>query len=564
MVSASTVVSRIAAWVGKGSLSRRLAIAAFFIVAIRGMTLDVVDLIDPTESRYALVSQEMFFSGDWVTPKLPENSGDMAPYLGKPPLHFWLTAITYKIFGMDEWATRLVSFFGFILVMAAASLFAYRFFGARCSALAALITGSSGLLFFLGGASVGDVTLAAAISSAMLAFAFRCEATTVRRARLWQVAFHVALALGMLTKGPVALALPATALLCWAGLNRKRWHKLLRICFSPIGIFAFLAVCAPWFIIAQQHNPDFLSYFFLSENFGRYLQADYGDRYGTGHRYPIGSAWWMLALGFAPWTFLFPLLLRKDVRSASLPLIKDSWTAYAISWGLSPAIFFTLVKQMHSAYVIPGTAGLAVATALLIMKVEESPAASDLARRVLVTLTSIVVVVAAVSFPAASVIDLSVRNLSFAVLTVIGSFAAWKALNLRECSLTTATAQLALLISVAYGVCTFLWADYAGSRKSTAQILSAIAQKYPEKSLSVGIMSPRAYSHYFYGRAEDDTLPRPVTMVMTSPEKAADTPLANLILTTTDLARNSGVLLAHFKVELRINKWVWMTRKYPA
>ena len=66
-------------------------------LGLRLITLNYPDLIDPTESRYAYVAQEMFLTGDWIVPKLPKADG-IEPYLGKPPLHFWLTAIGFSVF----------------------------------------------------------------------------------------------------------------------------------------------------------------------------------------------------------------------------------------------------------------------------------------------------------------------------------------------------------------------------------------------------------------------------------------------------------------------------------
>lgn len=82
-------------------LNATLALAIVF--CLRVVLLNYPDLVDPTESRYANVAQEMVLDNDWVTPKLSQPEG-VVPYLGKPPLHFWLTAACFKIFGVSEGA----------------------------------------------------------------------------------------------------------------------------------------------------------------------------------------------------------------------------------------------------------------------------------------------------------------------------------------------------------------------------------------------------------------------------------------------------------------------------
>src|SRR5262245_1309383 len=60
--------------------------------------------LDPDEGLYATVSLEMARDGDWV---MPHANG--LPYLEKPPLYFWLTALTFRLLGPSEWTTRLWS-----------------------------------------------------------------------------------------------------------------------------------------------------------------------------------------------------------------------------------------------------------------------------------------------------------------------------------------------------------------------------------------------------------------------------------------------------------------------
>src|SRR5262245_8863343 len=70
------------------------------LMLARLLTLGIAPLYDPTEGRYATIAKHMLVSGDWVTPRLDY----VTPFWGKPPLHFWMTAVCLKLFGMNAFA----------------------------------------------------------------------------------------------------------------------------------------------------------------------------------------------------------------------------------------------------------------------------------------------------------------------------------------------------------------------------------------------------------------------------------------------------------------------------
>lgn len=284
------------------------------ILCLRAATMEVLDLIDPTESRYAFVSQEMYLSKDWLTPKLPSINGT-EPYLGKPPLHFWIGAAVYSMFDVDEWTTRLPSFLATLVTCGMMFLFATNFFSRSVAVHSVLIALSSGLFFFFAGGSVVDATLSACIAGSLVSFALgHNEKFSAWGRRFWSLGAFVFLGLGFLTKGPVAIVLVALPLLLWAACTRS----FARLLSAPwvLGAFLFLLIVAPWFIMEEQANPDFLRYYFVQENFQRYLIHDYGDRYGTGHVYMRGSVWWMAALSFLPWTLLLGMVPWKALKTS--------------------------------------------------------------------------------------------------------------------------------------------------------------------------------------------------------------------------------------------------------
>ena len=80
---------------------------------VRILTLSAYPLHDTTEARYAEVARLMLAGGDWITPQISAG----VPFWGKPPLSFWLTASSFKLFGLNEFAARLPAFLLLLIVV---------------------------------------------------------------------------------------------------------------------------------------------------------------------------------------------------------------------------------------------------------------------------------------------------------------------------------------------------------------------------------------------------------------------------------------------------------------
>ncbi len=334
-------------------------IVGIFLVAVRAGTLGLMAIQDTTESRYVEVSREMARSGDYLTPRL-HMWGVQGPYIGKPPLHFWLTALSFRIFGIHEWAARLPSFLGGLLVLGLTLGFTRRFWGMGPGLLATVILASSGMFLALMGVCMIGMTLTVAMTGAMVSFARFAGTERPGRRWLWGHGFFLCLALGLLAKGPIAPVLVALSLGIWAAWQRE-WRCVASLPWGT-GILLMGVVAGPWYVLAEVENPGFLKYFLLNEHLLRFLVSDYGDRYGRGHGKLYGAAWPMLAVTFLPWTGYFLGLLvrcrgREGHRSGGET---RKWERYALVWGLVPALFFTFSRNLIPSYFLPGFPALAV------------------------------------------------------------------------------------------------------------------------------------------------------------------------------------------------------------
>src|SRR5947207_8473529 len=192
-----------------------IAISVIFAAAWFA-TLDVRKLQHPDEGRYAEIAREMVATGDWVTPRL-----DGLKYFEKPPLQYWLTAVSFATFGVNEWAARLAPALGTALALLAIGYAGARIASPAVGAYAALAFG--GMLWPIGIAHIVtlDALLTAWLGAALAAFLIaQCGLENPSAERRWMLLAWAAIAGATLVKGPVAVAIPGGALVLYSLATR--------------------------------------------------------------------------------------------------------------------------------------------------------------------------------------------------------------------------------------------------------------------------------------------------------------------------------------------------------
>src|SRR5690349_2310153 len=173
-------------------------------------------LVGADEPRYAQIAREMFERRDWVTPTLYGKF-----WLEKPVLYYWSAIVSYKIFGVSDWAARFPTAVFATAMVFAVDAFARRFaFGA---ANAALITATCAGVIGFGRAASTDMPLTATLTAGMLAWITWQQSSEKK----WLAAFYAMLALATLAKGPVAVVLAGSVIALFA-LVRRDWRVLLK------------------------------------------------------------------------------------------------------------------------------------------------------------------------------------------------------------------------------------------------------------------------------------------------------------------------------------------------
>ncbi len=315
----------------------------------RLLLLPVLPIADPTEGRYAVVCQEMALGNDWVTPKVWIN-GELIPFLGKPPLFFWLGAGAMKVFGVNAFAARLPSWLAMVALLAILASVLRRYADERTAWLAVGLTAACPVFLGLGGAVATDMLLALFVAGSILAYAAFAVESDRRLRKRWSLLLFALLAGGFMTKGPVAIVLFGLPVLAWT-IRHRKW-ALLREHNWALGIPLFLALVVPWFWLCERHNPDFLRYFFVNENFLRFVTHSYGDRYGKGHLYPRGSALVMLLLATMPWSLYAGWAWWRQRRAESWRR-GDELASLLFLGVLLPTLFWCLARQLLITYLLP-------------------------------------------------------------------------------------------------------------------------------------------------------------------------------------------------------------------
>jgi 4-amino-4-deoxy-L-arabinose transferase-like glycosyltransferase len=299
------------------------------------LTLGFRSLTRPDEGRYAEIAREMLVTHQWLIPKL-----NAIPYFEKPPLQYWATAIFLKIFGVHPFAVRFwTGLLGF-LTLPWILFVGNRLFGPERGTLAAWIL--LGSWYFVGLGHIGTLDMSVSFWMTVALGAFLIAQSDEKKS-LWMLVAWLAAGLGFMSKGLMALALPAITLALYS-FSTKQWTpwKKLRI---GTGLPLFLIITLPWLVLAGLHYPSLWSFFFIHEQF---------DRFATTIHQRIEPVWYfapILILGFFPWISLWIPQIRQLWQASP----SKNFSPYRFLWIYSATIFifFSLSDSKLFDYILP-------------------------------------------------------------------------------------------------------------------------------------------------------------------------------------------------------------------
>jgi 4-amino-4-deoxy-L-arabinose transferase-like glycosyltransferase len=323
---------------------------AFFVFSgwLLLWNLPIAALFEPDEGRNAEIAREVLLLKDWVTPHY-----DFIPRLDKPILFFDLVALSYKIFGISEWSSRLCSALAALGCLFLTYFFSCRWFGRSVGLWSALILLTSPEFFALSQTAIVDMLLIFFLSVAMVCFFMGQSQFGRGNGRAQFLLMYAAIGAATATKGPIGILIPAAVIFFYIFLT-KRW-VLLKSMDPLLGAALVVAVAVPWYVLVESRHPGYLYHFIWQENVARFTTTEF-KRSGPWYYFLV-----VLSAGFFPWTILLPFMMRdlwkRDLRGERL---------FLTLWIVLPLIFFSLSSSKLSHYILPIFPPLAIMAAAAI------------------------------------------------------------------------------------------------------------------------------------------------------------------------------------------------------
>lgn len=283
-------------------------------------------LLDADEGRNGEVGREMAETNDYVLPHL-----NGLPYIDKPVIYFAAEAALMEVLGPTELAARLPAYLFTLATAAVVFWFARRLWGSDEASVAVIAFLSMPLTMAFARTVIFDSALTFFIVVALVAFHQAVE----RRDRRWATLAWAAIALGVLTKGPIALLLPLLVVIPYA-----IWRRGFGALWSWWGLLAFVAIIAPWVWAVSRAVPDFLEYVLVTET---------AQRLTTGALKRTGPPWYFipyLLAGALPWSIVAIASWREWKR-------RDATIVFLLLWIVVPLIFFSLSQSKRPQYILP-------------------------------------------------------------------------------------------------------------------------------------------------------------------------------------------------------------------
>lgn len=318
-----------------------LFVSVIFIALFRLLLTATIPLLDKTESRYAEIARIMQETNQWIVLQIDYG----VPFWAKPPLSTWLSAGSFEIFGVNEFAARFPSFILSIILMIIAGKMVkkdgYSFY------LPGFILLTMPEFLIHTGVVSTDTSLEFCIAIMMISFWKTMQSETKT---YWNYVFFIALGFGFLAKGPLITVLTFPPLFLWCCLDVQRFRTVFSKFSIILGILITSIIALPWYYFCEQQSPGFLDYFIVGEHYKRFLEPGWkGDLYGSGHSQPKGMIWLLMFAFMLPYIQVVFYKLWKNKST----IFKNSWVSFLIFWALWTPLFFTISSNILHTYLLP-------------------------------------------------------------------------------------------------------------------------------------------------------------------------------------------------------------------
>ena len=315
--------------------------AAFYLVR-----LGASGLYDPNEGMYAEIPREMVLLRDWLTPHF-----NFIRYFEKPPLLYWLTALSYQLLGISEFSARLVTALAAVAGVGVTYGIGRDLWGRRGGLASSLILATSFGYFIFSRIIVTDMLFTALLAATFWAALHGLLDERPRRGIM--LLAYVAMGLAILTKGLIGLVFPLLTVGGFVLLTRD-WQVLRRLDLLRGGA-VFLAVTAPWHLLVGLKNSGFFWFYFVHEHLLRFVgqrELDYAPM-------PLYAFLIMVVIWAFPWSIFLPVALHRYWPRA-VKGREDRAFLLILLWTASVVGFFALTPSRLEYYSMPAFPALAL------------------------------------------------------------------------------------------------------------------------------------------------------------------------------------------------------------
>ena len=319
----------------------------FIFIAILYFTAARVDIMDIDASQYAEISREMMKSGDYL--HVYDKGID---YLDKPPFLFWASAASMKVFGVNNFGYKLPSILFALLALYATYRLAKLYYGAVTGRMAALVLAACQGMFLM----TNDIRCDTILMSWVITAVWLVQEWLMNKKLLYLLGGFVAVACGMMTKGPIALMVPV---FCFSAdwVLKRQWRNF----FKPAYLLGFLIIAVlllpmsiglyqqfdlqPWKVVNGKSGVSGLRFFYWAQSFGRITgESPWKNEVDISFLF-VNMLW-----SFLPWIFLFVPALVLNI----IGLVKQKFRLQPEQeWVTTGGFLLSYLALGSSAYQLP-------------------------------------------------------------------------------------------------------------------------------------------------------------------------------------------------------------------
>lgn len=320
-----------------------LRIGALFLLTVLsyGFYNAYLPITDPVESNYVLSAITMIKHNSWISPMIYDQV-----WYDKPPLTYWALMISYKLFGISDFTSRIPN-----TLIAGGSValmyhLVYRIKESKhIAVISALLLFSALQFWYISHAVITDGFL---FFFSLAIFGYSYLAFT-KKDTSFMVKAYGAAALAVVTKGPVGIVLPGLILFLFVAMrwftqkdtNDYTLTKDIKLLFNPLGILLFIVLASPWYIAMYSiHGQDFISGFLGLHNMERALVSEH-PKFNVWYYYLI-----IVPLALLPWTPAVIYQLKRIKWKQNFYLLGAIWFVVIV-------LFYSLVATKYITYTFP-------------------------------------------------------------------------------------------------------------------------------------------------------------------------------------------------------------------